>query len=59
MEFMEFHEKCGIHDLYGKRGFHVKITRKQPFVQEAENDSKTYKFLRGREAVRLLLGPEL
>ena len=46
MNFMEKYE------------FHVKITRKQPFVPEAENDSKTYAFLHGWEAVRVLLGPE-
>ena len=48
----------GIHDFMEKRGFHVKITRKQPFVPEAENDSKTYAFLHVWEAVRVLLGPE-
>ena len=49
MEFMIFIEK---------RGFHVNITRKQPFVPEAENDNKTYAFLHVWEAVRVLLGPE-
>ena len=50
VEFMIFMEKCG---------FRVKTTRKQPFVPEAENDSKTYAFLHGWEAVRVLLYPEL
>ena len=54
--FMKIYE---IQDFMEKRGFHVKITRKQPFVPEAENDSKTYAFLHGWEAVRVLLGPEL
>ena len=41
-----------------KRGFHVKITRKQPFVPEAENYSKTYAFLHGSGAVGQLFAPE-
>ena len=35
VKFMIFMEKCG---------FHVKITRKQPFVPEAENNSKRMPF---------------
>ena len=46
---MFFMEKCEIH---------VKITRKQPSVPEAENNSKSYAFLHGSEAVRVLLEPE-
>ena len=42
-----------------KSEFHVKIIRKQPFVPEAENNSKTYAFLHGWDAVRVLLGPEM
>ena len=38
--------------------FHVKTTRKQPFVPEAENDSKTYAFLHGSGAVGQLFAPE-
>ena len=38
--------------------FHVKTTRKQPFVPEAENDSKTYAFLHGSGAVGRLFAPE-
>ena len=53
--FMEIH---GIHDFMENHGFHVKITRKQTFVPEAENDSKTYAFLHVWEAVRVLLVPE-
>ena len=49
VKFTIFMEKCE---------FHVKTTRKQPFVPEAENNSKTYAFLHGWEAVRVLLGPE-
>ena len=49
VKFMIFMEKCE---------FHVKITRKQPFVPEAENDSETYAFLHGSGAVGQLFAPE-
>ena len=58
-DFMEFHEIWEFHDFMAKCELHVKITRKQPFVPEAENDSKTYAFLHGSGAVGQLFTPEL
>ena len=49
VKFMIFMEKCE---------FRVKTTRKQLFVPEAENDSKTYAFLHGSGAVGQLFAPE-
>ena len=57
-EFLDFHENLWRSWFYGKAWISRKITRKQPFVPEAENDNETYAFLHGWEAVRVLLGPE-
>ena len=48
---------CEIHVLWDSV-ISRKIIRKQPFVPEAGNSSKTYAFLHGSGAVRVLWEPE-
>ena len=45
-------------EFYGKCEIHVNSIRKQPSAPEAENNSNSYAFLHGSEAVRVLLEPE-
>ena len=53
-----FMKICEIHDFMEKCEIHVKFTRKQPSVPEAENSSKSYAFLHGSGAVGQLFAPE-